>query len=108
MERECSVEFVRASGPGGQHRNKTETGVRVTHAISGVVVTATERRSQAQNRSLAFERLIARLEALNFVPKPRKRTRKPKSADRNRLADKRKTGERKASRRDGKRPERGE
>ena len=38
------VEFFVAGGPGGQHRNKTETGVRLHHGPSGVIITATERR----------------------------------------------------------------
>src|SRR5688500_19011954 len=48
---ECELDFFVASGPGGQHRNKTESGVRLTHPPTELSVTATERRSQAQNRS---------------------------------------------------------
>ena len=44
----CEVRFVRGSGPGGQHRNKTETGVQMTHPPTGIVVSATERRSVTQ------------------------------------------------------------
>jgi len=54
---ECVVETYRASGPGGQHRNKTESAVRLTHRPTGVVVTATERRSQHENRRRALARL---------------------------------------------------
>ncbi|MBM4019976.1 MAG: peptide chain release factor-like protein [Planctomycetes bacterium] len=54
---ECAVETYRASGPGGQHRNKTESAVRLTHRPTGVVVTAAERRSQHENRRRAVERL---------------------------------------------------
>ncbi len=86
---DVEVEFFRAGGPGGQHRNKTETGVRLRHEPSGVTVAATERRSQSRNRELAFERLIERLEQLNHVPEERVPTRKPRSADRRRLEDKR-------------------
>ena len=53
----CTVETYRASGPGGQHRNKTESAIRLTHRPTGVVVTATERRSQHENRHRAVERL---------------------------------------------------
>ncbi|UFP95107.1 peptide chain release factor family protein [Gloeobacter morelensis] len=80
LERDCALEFVIASGPGGQHRNKTESGVRLTHRPSGVVVTATERRSQHQNREVAFERMAARLADLQRVRAPRKPTRKPRAA----------------------------
>lgn len=55
------VDTFRSSGAGGQHRNKTDSGVRLTHLPTGVVVTATEERSQHQNRTVAWERLIDRL-----------------------------------------------
>lgn len=55
--RDSTVETYRASGPGGQHRNKTESAVRLTHGPTGVVVTATERRSQHRNRRKAVHRL---------------------------------------------------
>jgi hypothetical protein len=54
---QCRMEFYRSSGPGGQHRNKTESAVRLTHLASGVVATATERRNQHENRRNALARL---------------------------------------------------
>ena len=54
---ECTVETYRASGPGGQHRNKRDSAVRLTHSPTGVSVTATERRSQHENRRVAVRRL---------------------------------------------------
>lgn len=54
---ECTVETYRASGPGGQHRNKRDSAVRLTHRPTGVVVTAAERRSQHENRRVAVRRL---------------------------------------------------
>ena len=75
LVRECEVEYFIASGPGGQHRNKTESGVRLTHRPSGLVLTATERRSQHQNLDKAYERLTERLAKLNEVPKKRVPTR---------------------------------
>lgn len=56
---ECRVETFRASGPGGQHRNKVETAVRVVHPASGAVGTATDSRSQLQNKRQAFIRMAA-------------------------------------------------
>ena len=85
LEREVRVDTYRASGPGGQHVNRTESAVRLTHLPSGVVVTATENRSQIRNREVAFERLSHRLRALNRIPKPRKPTRVSRAAKQRRL-----------------------
>ena len=54
---QCKLTFLRRSGPGGQHRNKTETAVIVEHIPSGKRAEANERRSQAENRRLAILRL---------------------------------------------------
>lgn len=54
------IETFRSGGPGGQHQNKTESGVRVTHVPTGVVATATHK-SQHRNRELAMAELRARL-----------------------------------------------
>ncbi len=53
----CENRFQRRSGPGGQHRNKTSSGVFLTHRSTGLVAEATERRSQADNRKVAMHRL---------------------------------------------------
>ncbi len=53
----CELRTQRRSGPGGQHRNKTSSGVFLTHGSSGIVGEATERRSQAANRTVALQRL---------------------------------------------------
>ena len=70
LKRRVVIETYRSSGPGGQRKNKTETAIRLKHLPSGITVIATEYRSQAQNRELAFERLRERLQKLN---RPRKR-----------------------------------
>lgn len=88
LERQVRVDTFRASGPGGQHVNRTESAIRLTHFASGVVVTAMEHRSQPRNREIAFERLIQRLRALNRVPKVRKPTRVSRAAKERRLAAK--------------------
>jgi RF-1 domain len=54
---ECEIHLHRSSGPGGQHRNKVASAVRLVHRPTGFVVTATERRSQHENKSRALQRL---------------------------------------------------
>jgi protein subunit release factor B len=99
LERDCDIQYFIATGPGGQHRNKVETGVRMTHRPTGIVVTATERRSQYANREAAYERMAAKLEEMQRVVVPRVPT-KPSTASRERrLEEKRRTGERKRVRR---------
>ncbi len=92
LERDCEVEFFIASGPGGQHRNKVETGVRLIHRPSGITVTATERRSQHANREMAFERMAERLERLQRATTPRISTRPSTAGRERRLQSKRRTG----------------
>lgn len=65
---ECRVDAFRGSGPGGQKRNKTSSGVRITHLPTGLSATATELRSQAQNHRRALERLRRRLAAQHRAP----------------------------------------
>jgi ribosome-associated protein len=96
---ECVEEFFIAGGPGGQHRNKTESGVRLTHPGTELSVTATERRSQLQNRGAALERLREGLKALTFVPKVRRETKPTRGSKMRRLDAKKRQGAKKAWRR---------
>ena len=57
----CEFGTGRVSGPGGQHRNRVETAVFITHKATGIEGHATERRSQIQNRSKAIFRLRIKL-----------------------------------------------
>jgi protein subunit release factor A len=75
LERDCSLEFIIAGGPGGQHRNKVESGVRLVHRPTSTTVIATERRSQHANREVAFERMAERLEEQQREIIPRRPTR---------------------------------
>ncbi len=54
---DCDVHCYRASGPGGQKRNKTSSAVRLLHRPTGLTVVATESRSQHENRARALRRL---------------------------------------------------
>lgn len=64
-EGDFKIETLRSSGPGGQHVNKTESAVRMTHLPTGLTVMAQEERSQMQNRRLATARLMALLDTRN-------------------------------------------
>ena len=55
--RGCEMDTFKASGPGGQHRNKRESAVRLKHLPTGIVAQAVEDRSQHRNRALALSRL---------------------------------------------------
>jgi RF-1 domain len=54
---QCEVDTYRASGPGGQKRNKTSSAVRIRHPASGLIVIAEESRSQHENKARALQRL---------------------------------------------------
>ena len=54
---ECDVDTYRGPGPGGQKRNKTDSAVRLRHKPTGLIVIASESRSQAENRTRALKRL---------------------------------------------------
>jgi len=55
--KECQISRVRRSGPGGQHRNKVETGIVIEHLPTHTIAEANERRNQAENRKVAIFRL---------------------------------------------------
>ncbi|MFH1764411.1 MAG: peptide chain release factor-like protein [Gemmatimonadota bacterium] len=92
---QCRVETFMAGGKGGQHQNKTESGVRLAHLPTGVVVTSRAERSQYRNKSIALERLRKKLEKRNRRPKPRRPTRIPKAEKERRLKEKKERGKKK-------------
>jgi AraC-like DNA-binding protein len=86
---DCEVDTYRASGPGGQHRNKTSSAVRLRHRPTGVIATAAESRSQHENKHRALQRLRMHIATqcrqaaadppafvleCRFTPKPQART----------------------------------
>ncbi len=85
---QCDFETFRSGGPGGQHQNKVESGDRLRHRPTGIVVECRETRSQNQNRRLCLLRLRERVERLNHRVKPRVDTRTPRKAHRARLESK--------------------
>lgn len=98
LEREVQVEVFRASGPGGQHVNRTESALRLTHPPSGVVVISQDTRSQLRNREIAFERLVERLRRLNHVPKKRVATKPTRASRERRIEAKKRRGAAKGAR----------
>ena len=80
LQNECKIETFRSSGSGGQHVNKTESAVRVTHVPTGIVVKCQNHRSQIQNKRICLKNLRRKLEFLNITPKERIPTKKTKKA----------------------------
>ncbi|MBS1622620.1 MAG: aminoacyl-tRNA hydrolase [Bacteroidetes bacterium] len=124
LERECSFTAARSSGPGGQNVNKVATKIELAfHIMSSPLlsdeektaiteklatkinedgylkISSSESRSQAANKEAALEKLYDTLEKALIKPKKRKATKMPKAVKEQIKATKRKTSEKKASRR---------
>ena len=96
--KECRVDTFRASGKGGQHVNKTESAVRLTHIPTGIVVTCQDERSQHRNKEIAVNRLHEKIETLNKKRKKRIKTKTPRSAHEKRIKSKKQRSEKKKKR----------
>ncbi len=95
---QCLVSTFRASGPGGQHRNVTESAVRLIHRPTGLVVTSSSHRSQHRNRREALAVLRRRLEARARRRTPRRPTRPRRASVEGRIQDKKQRGQLKRTR----------
>ena len=77
---ECEVDTFRSGGPGGQHVNKTESAVRLTHLPTGLVVTSRAGRSQHRNKADCLRKLRELAARLNERRRPRVPTRRTRGA----------------------------
>lgn len=89
LARDCDVQVFRATGPGGQGVNTTDSAVRMRHLPSGITVTSRESRSQFQNRASCLRKLRAEFERRSRPPKTRRANKPSKASKARRLADKR-------------------
>jgi protein subunit release factor A len=96
---ECDVQVFRATGPGGQSVNTTDSAVRLIHRPSGIVVVCRRERSQLRNKLDCVRRLRMRIEDAQRVRTPRVATKPSRSAVANRLASKAKVSAKKSMRR---------
>ena len=97
---ECDVTTFRAGGPGGQYQNTTDSGVRLRHRPSGIVVVCRRERSQSHNKAICLERLrdkVARRNADEARP-PRRARAVPRAEKERRLVDKARRAARKRER----------
>ena len=85
LSKQCDVHTFRASAKGGQHVNKIESAVRITHRETKIVVTCQDERSQHRNKQIAFSRLRKKLEGLNKKRKKRIPTRATRASKERRI-----------------------
>ena len=88
--KDLRLEFYKSSGPGGQHKNKRFSAVRVTHVPSGVRAVSQGERSQSSNKVIALDRLKRKLIETFKVRKVRIPTGKSRGSQERRLAWKKK------------------
>jgi len=88
LKAEVEITAFKSGGPGGQHKNKTESAVRLKHLPTGIIVVAADHRSQFKNRETAWERLIEKLAHRRQKRKPRVPTKPSKVAREKRIEEK--------------------
>jgi protein subunit release factor A len=96
---ECEVQVFRATGPGGQSVNTTDSAVRLVHRPTGIVIVARRERSQLRNKHDAVRRLRCRIEEAQRPRAPRHATKPSWSAIQRRLSSKARLSSKKSTRR---------
>ena len=92
LARQCVAEAFRATGPGGQGVNTTDSAVRMRHVPTGITVVSRESRSQLQNRERCLEKIHAELLRRSRRPKKRHATKPTRASVRRRLDGKGRRG----------------
>lgn len=92
LARQCEAEAFRATGPGGQGVNTTDSAVRMRHVPTGITVVSRESRSQLQNRERCLEKIRAELLRHSRRPKKRRATKPTRASIRRRLDEKGRRG----------------
>ena len=95
---ECKVETFRSGGKGGQHVNKTESAVRLTHIKSGIQAMCQDERSQYLNKVKCIKRLRIRIDKYNYKPPRRIQTKPTRGSVERRLSNKKHKSEKKNNR----------
>ncbi len=95
---QCKVETFRSSGKGGQHANKTESAVRLTHLKSGIQVMCQDERSQYLNKIKCIKELRIRIKKNNYIPPKRIKTKPTRGSIEKRLLNKKHNSEKKKNR----------
>ena len=89
LAEQCEVQVFRATGPGGQGVNTTDSAVRTTHVPTGIVVVSRKSRSQYRNRQICLQKIREELERRGRPPKVRHKTKPTRASKERRLASKR-------------------
>ncbi len=89
LAEQCETQVFRATGPGGQGVNTTDSAVRMTHVPTGIVVVSRESRSQYRNRQICLQKIRDELARRGRPPKVRRKTKPTRASKERRLASKR-------------------